>query len=59
MMIALPPREPDRFEVSARPSRVWALVSDLPRMGEYSPESTGDRWVRGGRPSAGAVLRER
>ncbi len=44
-------------EVQAPPERVWALVSDLPRMGEYSPENTGGRWVKGGGPVVGAVFR--
>ncbi len=28
-------------------SRLYDLVSDLPRMGEWSPENTGGRWVKG------------
>lgn len=44
-------------EVAAPPERVWALVSDLPRMGEYSPENTGGRWVKGGGPVVGARFR--
>ncbi|HVM27787.1 MAG TPA: SRPBCC family protein [Mycobacteriales bacterium] len=31
-------------EVAAPPQRVWALVSDLPGMSRFSPESTGGRW---------------
>lgn len=43
--------------VAAPPERVWALVSDLPRMGEHSPESTGGRWARGATgPAVGAVF---
>jgi uncharacterized protein YndB with AHSA1/START domain len=34
-------------EVAAPPERVWAMVSDLPRMGEWSPENTGGRWLGG------------
>jgi hypothetical protein len=34
--------------VAASPDTVYGLVSDLPRMGEWSPENTGGRWV--GRP---------
>jgi uncharacterized protein YndB with AHSA1/START domain len=30
-------------EVSASPEKVWALVTDLPRMGEWSPENLGFR----------------
>jgi hypothetical protein len=43
-------------DVAAPPERVWDLVSDLPRMGEWSPENRGGRWVRGGGPTVGAVL---
>ncbi|MBJ7509613.1 MAG: SRPBCC family protein, partial [Ilumatobacteraceae bacterium] len=32
-------------EVNATPQAVWALVSDLPRMGEWSPENQGGEWV--------------
>ncbi|GAA2555053.1 SRPBCC family protein [Pseudonocardia hydrocarbonoxydans] len=41
--------------VAAPPERVWALVTDITRMGEWSPESTGGRW-RGGAtgPATGA-----
>jgi hypothetical protein len=47
-------------EVAAAPQRVWELVSDLPSMGEYSPENTGGAW-RGGAtgPAPGAVFRGR
>jgi len=45
------------IDISAPPSRVWALISDLPRMGAYSPENTGGRWVRGGGPIFGAAFR--
>jgi hypothetical protein len=32
----------------AAPARpVWELVSDLPRMGEFSPENVGGRWIGG------------
>jgi hypothetical protein len=34
-------------DVDAAPERVWGLVSDLPRMGELSPENTGGSWRRG------------
>lgn len=42
-------------KIKAAPERVWALVSDLPRMGEWSPETTGGRWLGGAkRPARGA-----
>lgn len=31
--------------VAASPETVYRLVTDLPRMGEWSPENTGGRWV--------------
>jgi carbon monoxide dehydrogenase subunit G len=46
-------------DIDAPAERVWALVSDLPRMGDYSPEASGGRWVGGGGPSVGAVFRGR
>ncbi|MCW2616832.1 MAG: hypothetical protein JWN08_3826 [Frankiales bacterium] len=45
-------------DVAAPASRVWELVSDLPGMGAFSPESTGGAWAGGaGGPSVGAVFR--
>lgn len=47
----------DRAEltVDAPPDRVWALVSDITRAGEWSPEATGGRWRDGATgPSVGA-----
>jgi len=41
--------------VAASPQRVYELVSDLPRMGEWSPENTGGEWVKGSAgPAVGA-----
>ncbi|MDA0297587.1 MAG: SRPBCC family protein [Actinobacteria bacterium] len=34
-------------EVSASPEKVWSLVTDLPRMGEWSPENLGGEWLNG------------
>lgn len=45
--------------VAASPQRVWELVSDLPRMGEFSPEAVGGAWVGGTGPAVGAVFRGR
>ena len=45
------------IEIQAPAERVWALVSDLPGMGRFSPENTGGAWVRGGGPVVGAVFR--
>jgi hypothetical protein len=33
--------------VDAPPARVWALVSDVARYGEWSPENRGGRWANG------------
>lgn len=41
--------------IEAPPERVWELVTDIARMGEWSPESTGGRWTRGATgPAVGA-----
>ena len=45
--------------IAAPADRVWALVSDLPRMGDYSPEAVGGSWVGGKGPEVGAVFRGR
>ncbi|HET7531451.1 MAG TPA: SRPBCC family protein [Mycobacteriales bacterium] len=33
--------------IGADPADLWSMVSDLPRMGEWSPENTGGRWIGG------------
>ena len=33
--------------IRAEAAELYDLVSDLPRMGEWSPENTGGRWVNG------------
>lgn len=41
--------------IDAPPGRVWALVTDITRMGEWSPENTGGRWTKGATgPAVGA-----
>ena len=46
--------------VAAPSTRVWELVSDLPAMGEFSPENTGGSWVGGATgPAVGAQFRGR
>ncbi|MHB8330141.1 MAG: SRPBCC family protein [Acidimicrobiales bacterium] len=52
----------DRIEVTekivAPPERVYSLVSDLTRMGEWSPETTGCTWLGGDtEPRPGARFR--
>lgn len=45
-------------DIAAPADKVWTLVSDLPRMGEWSPENTGGRWVGGATgPATGAKFR--
>jgi uncharacterized protein YndB with AHSA1/START domain len=45
-------------EIAAPAEKVWHLVSDLPRMGEWSPENTGGRWLDGAAgPALGARFR--
>jgi hypothetical protein len=39
--------------IQADAGELYDLVSDLPRMGEWSPENTGGRWVNG---AAGPVV---
>jgi uncharacterized protein YndB with AHSA1/START domain len=40
--------------INCPPERLYRLVVDLPRMSEWSPESTGGRWLTGGGPIPGA-----
>jgi uncharacterized protein YndB with AHSA1/START domain len=45
-------------EIAAPPEVVWSLVSDLPRMGEWSPENDGGTWIGGATgPAKGAKFR--
>lgn len=44
--------------IAAAPERVYELVSDLPRMGEWSPENTGGSWIKGATgPAVGAKFK--
>jgi ligand-binding SRPBCC domain-containing protein len=46
------------LDINAPAEKVWALVADLPRMGEWSPENTGGKWVKGAAgPALGAVFK--
>lgn len=41
--------------IAAPAEEVWALVSDITRMGEWSPETTGGTWTKGATgPAVGA-----
>jgi len=41
------------IEISASPDVVYGLISDLTRMGEWSPEATGGTWSDGGSGQVG------
>lgn len=43
--------------IAASPETVYALVSDLKRMGEWSPEATGGEWVGGPGPAVGVKFK--
>lgn len=44
--------------VDAPSERLWALISDLPGMGRFSPENTGGSWADGADgPAVGARFR--
>ena len=44
--------------IAASPERLYALISDLPRMGEWSPENDGGKWVKGATgPTVGAQFK--
>ncbi|HZM32208.1 MAG TPA: SRPBCC family protein [Acidimicrobiales bacterium] len=47
----------ETVSIDARPEVVWDLVSDITRMGDWSPECTGGRWLgkRKG-PEVGALF---
>ena len=43
--------------MAAPPERVWALVSDVTRIGEFSPETFEAKWTRGSSgPEVGATF---
>ncbi len=44
-------------DISAPPERVYGVVTDLPRSGEWSEECTGGQWVSGTPATVGAVFR--
>ena len=46
------------MHVDAPPATVWALISDVTRMGEWSPETYRAEWIRGSTgPAVGARFR--
>ncbi|MEY3619020.1 MAG: hypothetical protein RL726_1718, partial [Actinomycetota bacterium] len=47
-------------EIAASPEVVWEMVSDLTRMGEWSPENKGGEWIKGATgPAVGASFKGR
>jgi uncharacterized protein YndB with AHSA1/START domain len=40
--------------VDSDPGTMWDLVTDVSRIGDWSPECTGAAWLDGGRPECGA-----
>lgn len=47
-------------EIAASPETVWALVTDVTRMGEWSPETIGAQWISSpGGPTVGARFKGR
>jgi len=45
-------------EINAPAKQVWEMISDLPRMGEWSPENEGGVWLKGADgPVEGAKFR--
>ena len=45
-------------DINAPADKVWSMVTDLPRMGEWSPENQGGEWAKGATGAAvGAVFR--
>jgi hypothetical protein len=44
--------------IAATPERLYALISDLPRMGEWSLENNGGKWLKGATgPAVGAKFK--
>jgi uncharacterized protein YndB with AHSA1/START domain len=45
-------------DIGAPAEKVWAMVADVTRMGEWSPENEGATWLRGATaPTPGATFR--
>jgi len=47
-------------DIAASPESVWSLISDITRMGEWSPEARGGEWTKGATaPAVGARFKGR
>jgi len=45
-------------EIHAPAEQLWAMISDVTRMGEWSPETTGGAWLKGATgPAVGAKFK--
>ena len=45
-------------DINAPADKVWSMVTDLPRMGEWSPENQGGEWAKGATgATVGAVFK--
>jgi uncharacterized protein YndB with AHSA1/START domain len=45
-------------DIAAPAAKVWGMISDLPRMGEWSPENRGGKWLNGASgPAQGVAFR--
>ncbi|HEV3353361.1 MAG TPA: SRPBCC family protein [Acidimicrobiales bacterium] len=50
----------ESIDIAAPPERLYDMVSDLSRMGEWSPENQGGKWVGGATgPAEGAKFKGR
>src|SRR5580765_1869837 len=55
--MAFPERSRASTEINASPESVWALVADITRMGEWSPETVHAEWDAGcNSPTVGAAF---
>ena len=47
-------------DIAASPEKIWEMVTDLPRMGEWSPENQGGTWAKDASgPAVGATFKGR
>ena len=47
-------------DIAASPEKIWSMVTDLPRMGEWSPENQGGSWAKDATgPAVGASFKGR
>lgn len=46
-------------DVASTPDALWRLVTDLPRMGEWSPENRGGEWINAKGPAVGVRFKGR